>query len=176
MTRNTRIGLAAVAIAVVAIVIFSGLTDAIGLTSSGSDLNWRGYGKALDEAKQSNKKIIVDVYTNWCGWCKKMDKDVYSAADVQSYLDEHFVTVKLNAEASTKHLVDGSEVSETQIARSWGVNSYPTTVFLAADGSVITVVPGYIKADMFLQILVYVNGEHYKTTKWDDFLRSRQKK
>jgi thioredoxin-related protein len=176
MSKKSRIGLAAaIVIVVVALVLLTGLKDAIGLTGSDA-LAWKGFGEAIKEAKQTNKKIVVDIYTNWCGWCKKMDKDVYSTKEVQSYLSENFIVVKLNAEASTKHEFDGSEKSETQIAKMFGVSSYPTTLFLTPQGELITSVPGYIKADMYVTILEYINGDHYKTTKWDEFLRSRQKK
>ncbi len=131
---------------------------------------WKGYGDALTVAGEQKKKVIIDVYTDWCGWCKKMDKNVYANEKVRKYLDEHFVPVKLNAESKTAHDVKGKSMTETEIARAYGIRSYPTTVFLDSAGEPITVVPGYIDADKFVLVLRYINEEQYKTKKWDEFL------
>jgi thioredoxin-related protein len=140
-----------------------------------NEVAWMGYGDALKSAKSENKKVIVDVYTNWCGWCKRMDKDVYGNGEIREYLKKHYVSVKLNAESSAKHDVAGSSKSETEIARGFGISSYPTTVFLNSQGELITSVAGYIKADMFTIVLEYIGEDHYKSVKWDDFLKSKQK-
>lgn len=139
------------------------------------ELQWKGFGIAVIDAKTSGKKVLVDVYTTWCGWCKKMDRDVYADDKVMAYLREHFEVVKLNAEAATEHVVQGQKLTERQIAKAYGANSYPTTVFLSAEGEAITAIPGYIKADMFLNVLQYIHEEHYKNTGWNEFLQSRQK-
>ena len=52
--------------------------------------------KASTEA--SPKKLFIDVYTDWCGWCKKMDKDTFQNAEVAAYMSENFYMVKLDAE------------------------------------------------------------------------------
>jgi thioredoxin-related protein len=134
------------------------------------ELKWEGYGDALAEAKQSGKKVLVDVYTNWCGWCKKMDKNVYGDSKIIDYLREHYISVKLNAESAATHEVKGKKLSEKEIARSYGIRSFPTTVFLTPGGEAITAVPGYIDAPRFLLVLRYINEEHYKDTKWDEFV------
>lgn len=141
-----------------------------------TDGNWKPYGEALTLATKQNKKILVDVYTDWCGWCKKMDKDVYANGKIASYLKDNFIIVKLNAESGTEHQIAGSRKSEADIASEWGVRSYPTTVFLNPDGSLITLVPGYIESAKFLPMLSYMQGDHYKTTSWNTFLDSWQKK
>ena len=62
---------------------------------------WRGWDRGpRGGADSSERPVLVDVYTDWCGWCQRMDADVYSRADVRDYLPRKFVTVKLNAEAA----------------------------------------------------------------------------
>lgn len=136
-------------------------------------LVWKGYGAAVRDAKKSGRKILVDVYTVWCGWCKRMDRDVYARADVIRILSSSFELVKLNAESSAQHEVDGVAYSEKEIASGYGVTGYPTTIFLNADAEGITVLPGYIKPDQFLAVLEYIGKELYKTTSWDAFLKSK---
>ena len=139
------------------------------------ELAWTGYSEALQLAKESGKKVLVDVYTDWCGWCKRMDKDVYANEKVKAFLKEHFETAKLNAEAVTKHTVDGYTLTEKEIAALYQIKGYPATIFLTPEGKTITIVPGYVSADRFLPMLEYIEGEHYKTTKWEDYLSAREK-
>jgi len=142
--------------------------------SPASDIKWAGYSKALTSAGKSGKKILVDVYTAWCGWCKKMDRDVYANDEVQAYIQKHFEAVKLDAESKRKHKVAANEYTEREIAKQYGVSSYPTTLFLDHKGEPITAIPGYIKANRFLAVLEYIEGNHYKTTGWNEFLKSRK--
>ena len=54
---------------------------------SGSPLGWLNWDQGLSEASITKRPILVDVYTDWCGWCKRMDRDVYSRDDVRAYLE-----------------------------------------------------------------------------------------
>lgn len=136
----------------------------------GGELSWKSYGAGLVQAKQENKKVLVDVFTTWCGWCKKMDRDVYADADVKTYLGTNFVVVKLNAESLKEYKIDSVTATEAQIARAYGITGYPATIFLTDEGKAITVVSGYIEVKRFMTILKYINEDKYKTTSWDDYL------
>jgi thioredoxin-related protein len=104
--------------------------------------------------------MLIDVYTNWCKFCWKMDAEVYARPEVQEYLAKRFVTVKLNAESPRPAPYQGRSYTHRSLALAFGVNGYPTTVFLAPDGRKLVNVPGYVKADRFLLLLRYV-GEGY---------------
>ena len=121
-------------------------------------------------AMKENKKVLIDVYTDWCGWCKKMDVDVYSDSDVTKYINEVFVSVKLNAESSNIHDINGKTTTEAELAGRLGVRGYPTTVFVHPNGEVITLVPGYISSVTFLKILEYIGGEYYRQVKFEEFV------
>jgi thiol:disulfide interchange protein len=96
---------------------------------------------ALARASADRKPVMIDFYTDWCGWCKRLDRTTLADARVQRAL-ERFVVVKLNAEK------DGSPEADR-----FGVRGYPTVVFLDAAGKEIGRIPGYIEADGFLQEL-----------------------
>jgi len=140
----------------------SGKAQVVKPAATDSVVQWRDLGAALDEAKASNKIIVADVYTDWCGWCRRMDKDTYSKSDVQAYLNQSFVPVRLNAEAATRVHYAGGEYSYREVAAGFGINSYPTTLFLAPDGKHLANAPGYLKAEDFLTILRYFGDGHYK--------------
>lgn len=123
-------------------------------------VQWRGWDPGLAEAQKSKRPVLVDVYTEWCGWCRRMEKDVYSRADVRDYLQRKFVTVKLDAEASDPAQYEGKALTSRTLASRFRVTGYPTTVFLRSDGGHLANVPGYIPADRFLLLLRYVGDGH----------------
>lgn len=156
---------------IVAVTLIATACDA---AAGGDGPEWKKFGEAISEAGSANKMVVVDVYTDWCGWCKRMDAEVYGDSTVQAALREHFIAVKLDAESSTKHTVQGREASEREIAKSFGVSGYPTTVFLSPKGELITVLPGYIDKQTFVHVLEYIQSGSYRTTRWNDFLQSRK--
>jgi len=121
---------------------------------------WLEWNQGLAEAKSKDKPVLVDVYTDWCGWCRRMDREVYSRADVRASLAKRFVTVKLNAEADDAASYRGKDFTSRSLASGFRVTGYPTTVFLRANGDHIVNVPGYIPADRFLILLEYIGDGH----------------
>jgi len=133
-------------------------------------VQWRSWDEGLREASASKRPVLVDVYTDWCGWCKRMDRDVYSREDVRTYLERNFVTVKLNAEASTRATYEGRVQTSSTIARRFGVRGYPTSVFLRPGGEHMVNVGGYVPAERFLLVLRYIGEGHMdRGTPWEDF-------
>ena len=110
-----------------------------------AEVKWeQDYDKALALAKTNNKLVVVDMYTDWCGWCKKLDRDVFANADVQAKIAKGFVPVKINPEKSEKG---------RQLARQFGTRGYPHIVFLDASGKKVSEVVGYQSAGRFSDIL-----------------------
>jgi thiol-disulfide isomerase/thioredoxin len=116
-------------------------------------LRWYSFDEGIALAQQTNKKLLIDVYTDWCSWCKKMDKEVYTNPDVKAVLQSHFIAVKLNAESSRELTYKGRRLTEMTIAREMGVNGYPTTVFLYSNSEPLTKVAGYIQSEDFVKLL-----------------------
>jgi thioredoxin-related protein len=135
--------------------------------------DWKPLGEALTDGATQGRIILVDVYTDWCKWCKRMDSEVYADNAVAQYLGNNFIVSKLNAESSVRHSIDNSQATEREIAQAWGVTGYPATVFLASNGDPITVVPGYIPKERFLHMLEYMHTGSYQTISWEDFLRRK---
>jgi thioredoxin-related protein len=128
--------------------------------TAGAAPSWRAWDAGLQEAARLQRPVLVDVYTDWCGWCKRMDRDVYARTDVQAYLARRFAIVKLNAESAARVHYEGREMTSRSLAARLGVNGYPNTVFLSAKGARILSVPGYMPAEQFLLLLRYVADGH----------------
>ena len=140
----------------------NGAEEAVPNSAATEGFRWSGFQDALGKAMQSDKLIFVDVYTDWCGWCKKLDKDVYSRDDIRSYLDEKFVSVKLNAEDnSTSVTIAEQELTYAQLASAYGVRSFPTTLFLLSDGKLLYALRGYHPPERFMKALRYFGEKTY---------------
>jgi thioredoxin-related protein len=151
------------------------IVAATALSGEKGDVRWTTFSNGLELAKQTNKRILIDVYTDWCGWCKRMDQDVYRNEEVAAYLDRQFVLVKLNAESSNPLTFEGKPYTEMSLASSIGINSYPTTVFAETDGSIITPVAGYIEAGSFLEVCKFIGDGFYKKMSWQEFQENKGK-
>jgi thioredoxin-related protein len=138
-------------------------------TTGDPSIVWREFDVGLDQAKAGGKRVLVDVYTDWCGWCKRMDRDTYAKTEVQKYVAQAFIPVRLNAESSRKVRYKGSEYSLRQLASGFRVNGYPTTLFFEADGTHIVTAPGYMNASDFLTVLRYIGDGHYKDKDFEQF-------
>jgi thioredoxin-related protein len=135
-------------------------------------IQWLDWDAGIEQARATGKPILVDVYTDWCGWCKRMDRDVYARPEIREFLTTRYVTVKLDAEASDAARYQGKNYSSSTLAERFKVTSYPTTIFLRANGDHILNVPGYVPADRFLLVLRYIGEGHLdRGVNWEAFSR-----
>lgn len=118
-----------------------------------SGIEWLSLEEAYARNQQEPRKIFVDVYTDWCGWCKKMDKATFADEKVAAYANENYYAVKLNAESDREFLMAGEKMTERGVARQLGVRSYPTIILIHEDFQKFQPAPGYRPADDFLEIL-----------------------
>lgn len=120
-------------------------------------INWVTIEEAQELSKENPKKVIMDVYTDWCGWCKKMDKTTFADEEVVDYVNKHFYAVKFNAEKNENFDFKGQEFTNPQFTKALRVSGYPTVVFFAEDFSKFQPVSGYRQADEFLKMLETFN-------------------
>jgi thioredoxin-related protein len=104
-----------------------------------SEGNWE---TMLKKASEEKKIIFVDAYTTWCGPCKKMAKDVFTKPDVGAYYNDQFINAKIDMEKGEGIL----------FARAYGVNAYPTLLFIDQRGNMVHKALGYRSADAFVQL------------------------
>lgn len=150
-------------------------------TTSAQEVNWLSWNEAtaLAATDKNPKKIFVDVYTDWCGWCKKMDKDTFQNAEVAAYMSNNFYMVKLDGEGKEpidfkgktyKYVPSGKRgYHEFAAALMQGRLSYPTVVFMDAQFNMLSPVPGYQKPDPFLNIARYFGDNIYLEKDWKTY-------
>ncbi len=155
--------------------------------SLSAQIEWLSWEEAVKKNQQQPKKILVDVYTDWCGWCKTMDKKVFADPVIAAYVKEHFYAVKFDAEQKETLKYDGHTFNfNTEIGRRGshelayalldGRMSYPSIVYLDENRDRISISPGFKPADKFINELNFIKGGHYRTKTYQEFLTSLGKK
>lgn len=145
-------------------------------------INWMTWEQAIEANKENPKKIFVDVYTKWCGWCKKMDKTTFLDDNIIKELNENFYAVKFDAEQKSPIQFNGSEfkfinqgrrgVHQLAYALLDGRLGYPAFVLLDESFSRIMISPGYKKVDQLLKELEFASEEAYKKQSWEEYSRA----
>lgn len=140
-------------------------------------IQWLTIEEAAARQKQEPRKIVIDVYTDWCGWCKKMDKTTFADPEVAAYVNANYYAVKLDAEGTEPITLDGHTFKynpeykshELAVALLNGQLSFPTTVYLDEEMKMLSPVPGFMDAPAFSQILHYFGDNHYKKMNFKEF-------
>lgn len=136
----------------------------------GQEVKWYTIEEAVELNKNEPRKFIIDVYTDWCSWCKVMDKNTFHQPIIAEYLNEKYYPVKFNAEQredvviqgqTYKFVSQGSRGSH-QLAAALGATGYPFIVFLDENLNIITTLPGYTQAPQFEKVINFIHGEYYR--------------
>lgn len=137
---------------------------------------WQSFNSGMELAQKQKRPVVIDFYTSWCRWCKVMDEKTFSRPEIQKYLQEHFVAIRINAESKTETLTyKGKEFTPVQLTRRFGVRGFPSLAYLDTDGDLIAVVPGYIPPETFLPMLRYIKKECYKQQmSFEEFLKKKE--
>jgi thioredoxin-related protein len=126
-------------------------------------IEWMKFEDAVAASERKPKMLLVDVYTDWCGWCKKMDKETFTDPGVIKYVNETFYAVKLDAENMSRSFdFKGKKYTEAEMAAAMRVNSYPNFVLIDPTLQNITQLPGYRTAPQFLEGLTTLVDKGFK--------------
>jgi thioredoxin-related protein len=129
-------------------------------------VEWMTLEQALEGMQREKRPILIDLYTDWCGWCKVMDKKTYTNKNVSAYLQEKFYAVKLNAE-STKNITWNGKIyrfnanyktHDFAVYLTGGQLSYPTTVIIPVQDAQPQAIPGFLEPKD-LELIVKYFGE-----------------
>ena len=158
-----------------AFIIFFSATYFVSAQETG--IQWITFEEAEKQMKEQPKKVFIDVYTNWCGWCKKMDATTFKDPQITDYINKNYYAIKFNAETRDTIIINNTlyiykpenRANQLAIALLNGKLSYPTTVYLDESFNMLSPVPGYLASDVLLKILKYFGENHHKTVSWEDY-------
>jgi thioredoxin-related protein len=172
------------------IILSSFSTSEKNITNVEKNVKWMSFEEAVTASKEAKangetpKKIFIDVYTDWCGWCKKMDKNTFENPKISAYLNENFYPVKFNAEQKeniefngrTFKFVDQGRRGYHELAAGLmkGKMSYPTVVFMDEDLNLIQSIPGYMDVPKFDMIIRYLGEDIYENKAWPEYQKEYQ--
>ena len=144
-------------------------------------IRWYTIEEADALMKTDPKPIFIDAYTDWCSWCKRLDKDTFSDPIIASYMNENFIPVKFNAESKEPVTFLGKEfindgkagrAHQLAVALLQGRMSYPTVVFLSEKGELLAPLSGYMVPKEIEPFLVFFAEKKYLTEKYDEFSKN----
>jgi thioredoxin-related protein len=145
-------------------------------------IEWLTWDEAAKRMEKQPRKIMVDVYTDWCGWCKRMDATTMTDPGVIKVLNTQYYAVKMDGEYKQDILFKGRTYKFINNGRRGyhelpaelmnGQMSYPTLVFLDEEFGIIQPLPGYQEPRQLEPILAYFGGNFHKNTPWDKFQQS----
>ncbi len=164
---------------IIALIVLSAFKPSVEVDKT---INWITLDEALELQKKEPRKIMMDVYTNWCGPCKLLDKNTFQNEDVVDYVNKHYYAVKFNAEGNSIVNYDGKTFTNPnydeakakrrngvhQFARFLRVNAYPSILFFDENANLITPVTGYIEPQGLELYLKLFKSDKHKTIKSQD--------
>ncbi len=148
-------------------------TDAAS-NKSNSKISWTNIQDGAEKALNDDKMIFVYVHTDWCSWCKKMEEETFSDEAIVNYMNDKFVPVSLDAESQKQVRFNGQQMSEQEVASTLGAEGFPTHVFLTSEGQPVTVAPGYLPPERFINVLSFIAEDHYKNMDWEDYVGQQE--
>lgn len=148
-------------------------------TSNNEEIRWLTWDEAMTLSQTQPRKIFIDIYTDWCGFCKRMDATTFVNPEIVQYLNEHFYAIKFNAEMRDEIVFNDHTFKWVDTGRNGihtlayslleGKMSYPSFVMMDEAFDRIAIMPGYKPADQLMKELRFAAEEVYKTRSWDEY-------
>jgi len=167
-----------------AVILFLSYSFANKSSEGVEKIQWLSFEEAVAKAEKKSKPIFIDVYTNWCGWCKVMDRKTFTDANIIKAVNKNFYAVKLNAETRDTINFKGKDFVFVNKGRS-GYHelasvlmnkrmAYPTVVFLTDDMSKVYPHAGYQKVPVLTSLLAYYGGNYHNKMDYQTFQKSQK--
>lgn len=142
-------------------------------------VKWLTFNQLQQEMKKQQKPVLIDIYTDWCGWCKHMMRTTYSDPNIANYINTYFYPVQFNAEThdtiefnGEKFVNRGTEKkSPHDLAYKFlGQSlSYPSTIFVSNNYQFKLLSQGYLEVEKIEPLLVYTVENAFRTTAYEEF-------
>lgn len=164
--------------------LFAALLNGQNKTAPAQQINWISFDSLNVQYARETRPILIDVYTNWCGWCKHMDKTTYLQKDVVAYLNDKYYAVKFDAESTAPITFKGKKFVYNRQYRTHELAIYltnrnlqfPHTIFLSTLDAPPAPLAGYLKPGELEVPLRFFGDSAYLTMQypqWEKQMRSK---
>ncbi|HBZ66330.1 MAG TPA: thioredoxin [Bacteroidales bacterium] len=151
-----------------------------GQSTGDQKIEWLTFQEAIKRNATNPKKIFIDVFTDWCGWCKRMDATTFKDSTVVMTFNKYFHAVKLDAEGNDTVVFSGytfinpnpgGKRSTHQLAAALlqGKMSYPSFVILDDSNRMLTTLPGFQPVERIIPVLNFFGENNYKKMSWEQY-------
>ena len=128
------------------------------LHADNANIEWNSYSAGMKKIANENKKGFIHFYTDWCTYCKMMNRKTFSNDAVAAYLNQKFIPIRVNGD------------EQKSVTSDYGVNGFPSNWFVGEDQSNIGSRPGFIPADIFLKMLKFIETDSFKQMSFQDYV------
>lgn len=154
-----------------------------------NEINWISWDEVEAAMKKEPRKVLVDVYTEWCGPCKMMNNTTFSDPTVVKYINENYHAIKFNAEGPQEVTFRGTTYkNETYDPNKKGRNgthdltraiapvqgriAYPTIVYMDENFGILSPVQGFYQPAQIMPLLTYFGEDIYKEKTWEEYSKT----
>lgn len=158
------------------------IAELLAAAAAKDTIKWLSLDEAMQAAAEQPKKIMVEVYTDWCVWCTKMEETTFQDEHIASYINENFYPVRFDADQKASIKFDGQVYKFVRAGNSSyhelaahllrGRLSYPAIVFMDENTNVIQTISGYKSPIQFMQVITYFGEDRHRTTPWSTYKKS----
>ncbi len=169
--------------------VFLLFTISMSVFAQQNTINWKSVNELQELQKKEPRKVLMDVYTTWCGPCKMMMKNTFGHPAVINYINKHYYAVKFDAEGGNDIIFKGNTYtnegyvagkqgrkSQHQFAQALGVNSYPTVIYMDENLDVIAPIKGYLTPNQIeLYLRLFAENTYKEVDSQEAFKEYQQK-
>lgn len=154
-------------------------SSVFGQSAKKEEVKWMDFQEALNVQVNQKKPIMVFIYTNWCKFCKMMERDIFQNEKAVKYLNEKFIPVRLNAETKDTIKLNNQvytyhqeyKTNELALSLLQGKLSYPTTVFITPDNKMQRI-PGYLDIVHAEWLYLFFGDKKYNEMSFDAWMKT----
>ncbi len=143
------------------LVLFLSVMQTACADTAETKIRWMGYDAAREQQPPVDKKLFIYFSSVNCGYCRKMEKEVFSRDDIADYINANYTPVQVDIDRNRK------------LAMQFGVQGVPDLRFLTPQGEAIARWPGYTEAKHLLAMLKYVDTDSYLKMGFQEFIKQQ---